>query len=132
MNKAATTLLLLLCFPVLLFAQNTGYDESQNMKVNVTQDPFYPAGEMKMYEHVFYNIEYSQEAIAAKANGEVLLNFTVNADSTLSNFSVVKSVGYGIENGIIELMKQLKFAPGMVNGEPTNKNMLMSFPIEVE
>lgn len=126
------TLLFLLLLPALLFAQNKGYDESQNMIVNVNQDPFYPPGDMKMYEHVFYNIEYSQEAIAAKANGEVLLNFTVNADSTLSNFSVVNGLGYGIEEDIIELMKQLKFAPGMVNGKPTNKNMLMSFPVEVE
>ena len=81
---------------------------------------------------MFYNIEYSQEAIDAKANGEVLLNFTVNADSSLSHFTVVKGLGYGIEESIIELMKQLKFAPGMVNGKPTNKNILMSFPVEVE
>lgn len=127
-----TTLLFLLYAPILLYAQDKGYDETQNMKVNVDQDPFFPAGDMKMYEHVFYNIEYSQEAIDANVNGEVLLNFTVNADSSLSDFSVVKGVGYGIEEDIIELMKQLKFAPGMVNGQPTNKNMLMSFPVEVE
>lgn len=120
-------------FPILLVAQtNKEYDDSQNMKVNVDQDPFYPAGDQKMYEHVFYNIEYSAEAQKAKVKGEVLLNFTVNADSTLSDFSVVSGVGYGIEDDIITLMKQLKFAPGMINGEAVNKNMLMSFSIEVE
>lgn len=119
--------------PLFLAAQtDKKYDNSQNMDVVVNQEPFYPAGEQKMYEHVFYNLEYSADAQKAKVNGEVMLNFTVNADSSLSDFTIISSVGYGIDEDIIKLMKQLRFAPSLINGEAVNKNMLMSFPIEVE
>ena len=111
-------------------ASNNNYDI--NLSVKEDSEPFFPAGEMKMYEHVFYNLDYSEEAKNAKVSGELLLSFYVNADSTLSNFKVVKSVGYGIDEGVIKLMKQLKFAPGRRNGEPVRKNLLLSFPIEVE
>lgn len=126
-------LLALFAIPTLAMAQDgENYNYAKNIKVNVNQEPFYPDGEQKMYEYVFYNLDYSDEAQVAKVNGEVLLNFTVNADSTLSDFSVVKGVGYGIDEDIINLMRQLKFAPGKINGETVNKNILLSFPIEVE
>ncbi len=108
------------------------YDYNKNVKIKADSDPFFPAGEMAMYEYVFNKLEYSRDAVDRKVKGESLINFDVNADSTLSNFSVVTEVGYGIDQSIISILKELKFAPGTINGKAVAKNLLMSFPIEVE
>ena len=125
--------------PIILFfsasamAQDgQNYDYNKNIKVKADSDPFFPAGEMAMYEYVFNKLEYSRDAVDRKVKGESLINFDVNADSTLSNFSVVTEVGYGIDQSIISILKELKFAPGTINGKAVAKNLLMSFPIEVE
>ncbi len=124
---------LLLFFPAFAFAQKSeNYDYNKNIKVKADSDPFYPAGEMAMYEYVFNKLEYSKDAVTHKAKGESMINFDVNPDSTLSNFSVVTEVGYGIDQSIISILKELKFAPGTINGKAVTKNLLMSFPVEVE
>ena len=120
-------------FSVSALAQNSeNYDYNKNIKVKADSDPFYPAGEMAMYEYVFNKLEYSKDAVAHKVKGEAMINFDVNPDSTLSNFSVVTEVGYGIDQSIISILKELKFAPGTINGKAVTKNLLMSFPVEVE
>ncbi len=108
-----------------------GYDYNKNIKIKDT-DPSYPKGEMAMYEYVFNKLEYSKEAITAKVKGESMINFDVNPDSTLSGFSVIKEVGYGIDKSIITILKELKFAPATINGKAVVKNMVLSFPVEVE
>ena len=124
---------LFVLFPLFSIAQDAGnYDYNKNVKVKADSEPFYPAGEMAMYEYVFNKLEYPSNAIDMKAKGEAMINFNVNADSTLSDFSVVKAVGYGIDEKIIDILKELKFAPGTINGKAVTKNLLMSFPVEVE
>lgn len=124
---------IILFFSVSVSAQDgQNYDYNKNIKVKADNDPFFPAGEMAMYEYVFNKLEYSRDAVDRKVKGESLINFDVNADSTLSNFSVVTEVGYGIDQSIISILKELKFAPGTINGKAVAKNLLMSFPIEVE
>lgn len=125
--------------PIILFfslsavAQDApNYDYNKNIKVKADSDPFFPAGEMAMYEYVFNKLEYSRDAIDRKVKGESMINFDVNPDSTLSNFSIVTEVGYGIDQSIISILKELKFAPGTINGKAVAKNLLMSFPVEVE
>ena len=123
----------MLLIPVFAMAQDgENYDYNKNIKVKANSEPAYPAGEMALYEYVFNKLEYSKEAIAAKAKGEAMINFDVNPDSTLSNFSVVTEVGYGIDQSLITILKELKFAPGTINGKAVTKNLLLSFPVEAQ
>jgi protein TonB len=114
-------------------AQNSeNYDYNKNIKVKADYEPYYPAGEMALYELVFNKLEYSRDAIDRKVRGESMINFDVNPDSTLSGFSIIKEVGYGIDKSIINILMQLKFSPGVINGKPVVKNMVLTFPIETE
>lgn len=104
------------------------YDYNKNIKVKAESEPVYPSGENAMYELVFNKLEFPHE----KINGESMINFDVNPDSTLSGFTIIKEVGYGIDQSIINILKQLKFSPGTINGKPVVKNMVLTFPIETE
>ncbi|MGE0637783.1 MAG: energy transducer TonB [Bacteroidia bacterium] len=119
---------ILFCSVSALAQDGQNYDYNKNIQVNADSDPVYPAGENAMYELVFNKIEFPRE----KINGESMINFDVNPDSTLSGFSIIKEVGYGIDQSIINILKQLKFSPGTINGKPVVKNMVLSFPIETE
>ena len=107
--------------PIFVFFSSTAmaqtgenYDYNKNIKMKADSDPAYPAGENAMYELVFNKLEFPRE----KINGESMINFDVNPDSTLSGFSVIKEVGFGIDQSIINILKELKFSPGTINGKP--------------
>lgn len=127
------SVLILIILPSLLMAQDIpGYNYDKNSIIKTNSDPFYPGGDNALYELVYSKLEYSSVALEEKANGEIMLNFNVNPDSSLSDFSQVKKVGYGLEDGIITILKELKFVPGVKNGAAVTKNVVYSFPIEVE
>lgn len=131
--KIPSSVFFLIILSVFARAQNSqGYDYNINIKVRTDKEPEYPAGEMALFEYVFNNLEYPQDAVKAKLIGEVMLNFDVNPDSSLANFSVIKNVGYGIEERIIAILKPLKFSPGTINGNAVMKNITMSFPVEAQ
>lgn len=122
------TLLILICIISFgLKAQN--YDDKQNMKVSVSQDAYYPPGEMALYKHMFMNVKYSEEAKSNKAEGDVMTSFNVEPDSTVNNIIIIKGVGYGIDEEIKRLLKGLKFSPAIQNGEKTKMNLMFNFPV---
>jgi len=120
---------ILFFFPVFAIAQDgENYNYNKNIKVKADTEPAYPDGEMALYELVFNKLELPHQ----KINGESMINFNVNPDSALTDFSVIKEVGYGIDQSIINILNQLKFAPGTINGKPVVKNMVLTFPVETE
>ena len=52
------------------------------------------------------NRRYTAEAREAEEEGVVVVEFFVEPDSTLSNFQVLKSPGYGLEQEAIRLLKE--------------------------
>ena len=133
MNKIILFYFILLTSCFIATAQDAGnYSYDKNIKVQATRDPEYPAGENALYEYVYNKLEFSRDAVDRKLKGESMINFDVQTDSTLTNFSVVKEVGYGVDQSIINILKELKFSPGMINGKVAQKNLVLTFPIEVE
>ncbi|MGA9643742.1 MAG: energy transducer TonB [Terriglobales bacterium] len=62
--------------------------------------------------------ECSHEAEKAKINGTVVLTVVVGTDGLTHDISVVRSVGYGLDEQAIEAVKKWKFKPGRALGEP--------------
>jgi TonB family protein len=110
-----------------VFAQST---DPQNIKVVATQDPAYPKGEPALYNYVLMNVKYSDEAKKKYIEGEVMMSFYVNVDSTVSNTKIISGAGYGIDEEVKRVVSGLKFSPGMMNGKARKMQLIMSFPVK--
>ena len=120
--------LVCLLFSITLFSQEK--KDPQNIKVETTQDPAYPKGEQALYNYVLMNVKYSDEAKKKYIEGEVMMSFFVNADSTVSNTKVISGVGYGIDEEVKRVVEGLKFSPGMMNGKARKMQLIMNFPVK--
>jgi len=125
--KQIFTFLFLSLFSVTLFAQST---DPQNIKVVSTQDPSYPKGEPALYNYVLMNVKYSDEAKKKYIEGEVMMSFYVNVDSTVSNTKIISGAGYGIDEEVKRVVEGLKFSPGMMNGKARKMQLIMNFPVK--
>lgn len=105
-------------------------NDPQNMTVNTDAEPFYPKGDQALYQHVYLNMKYTQEAKDKLITGEVMMSFDVNPDSSVSNAIVISGPGYGINEEVKALVEKLKFAPAVQNGVKVRMNVMMNFPVK--
>ena len=100
-----------------------------NFDVNTNREAQYHEGDQKLYEHMFYNLKYSDEAREAKVIGQVMVSFKVQPDGSLTDMYVVSGVGHGIDEEVVKVLKGLKFLPAIQNGHKIATTLMMSFPI---
>jgi TonB family protein len=67
--------------------------------------------------------ECSTEARKAKISGTVVLTVVVGTDGLAHNISVVRSVGYGLDEEAIKAVKKWRFKPGQGSGKPAPVQM---------
>ena len=64
---------------------------------------------------------YTADAIKAKVQGVVLLRGIVRRNGRVDTLSVVRGLGFGLEqNAIREIAANWKFRPGTRNGQPVD------------
>jgi TonB family protein len=62
---------------------------------------------------------YPQQALANNVEGKVTIQFTVETTGQLSNFNIIKGIGYGCDEEVIRLIKQgPKWSATKRNDEP--------------
>lgn len=122
-------LLLFSLFSIFGFAQSALPDK-QNMHVATDAEPTFPNGDGQLYQHVLFNLNYSEESKKKYIEGEVTLSFDVKADSTVSNIVVISGVGYGVDDEVKKLIHKLKFIPAVQNGFAVKMNTMYSFPVK--
>jgi len=110
-------------------AQTKPYNDSQNMKVETTRESGYPKGDHALFEYLFQHIKYSEEAKKNKAEGEVTIAFFVEQDSSLSNFKILKDVGFGCGEAVKEALSKVKYTPAMVNGTLMRSKQILNVPV---
>lgn len=124
--KKLILLLVLIFFSIVGFSQA----DKQNIKVVTNSEPAYPKGDQELYNYVFSNINYSEEAKKKYLEGEVMLSFDVKTDSTVTNVIVISGVGLGVDEEVKRIVQKLKFAPGKQNGIVIKMNTMYTFPIK--
>ena len=68
---------------------------------------------------VLYRIDpqYTEDARTQKIAGTEILNVVVGTDGLAHDISIVKGVGYGLDENGVKAVMQWHFAPGTLNGE---------------
>lgn len=110
------------------FASNAQDNSGQNMKVETT-DAHYPEGDQALTNYLFYNMKFSEEAKANKVQGDMMVSFFVEADSSLTNIKVITDLGYGCSDNMKALLEKVKYAPALVNGTPMRSKVIITVPV---
>jgi len=123
-NLMLAICLLMLSYP--MKAQNT---DSQNMKVIVNQEPYYPAGDQKLYSLVYDKIVFPIKPKGTLINGKIVLSFDVLPDSSLTNIVVMQGIEEDIDQQVVNIFRQLKFAPSIQNSIPVKMNVMYTIQV---
>jgi TonB family protein len=90
---------------VVVVGYGEGKDEDE--KSFATFDMAEPAGGRRAFKKYLEDkMIYPQEALANKIEGRVTIQFTVETSGQVSNFNVVKGLGYGCDDEVIRLIKE--------------------------
>jgi TonB family protein len=127
--KKLLTISTILFLSYISFSQD--YSDPQNMDVNYNREAEFPGGMQKFIQEVWSKMEYTDEAINARVDGEIMVSFDVNADSTVSDISILNGLDYGINQDFKRVLKTLKFIPAVAEGNLIKQNMILNVPIRV-
>ena len=74
-------------------------------------------GEKTFVDFIQKNLIYPEKAINNNIEGTVQVVFTVNGDGSLGDVRIVKGIGYGCDEQLVELVKKAgRWRPGIING----------------
>ena len=100
----------------------TGYGESENdeEKIYSTFEMAAPAGGRRAFKkYLEEKLVYPQLALDNKVEGRVTIQFTVETSGKLTNFNIIKGIGYGCDSEVIRLIKSgPKWSATKRNEEP--------------
>jgi hypothetical protein len=90
--------------------------------------PEFPGGIIAFYKFIGTNFKVPSEL---KGSGKVFLTFMVEKDGSLSEFEILKDIGFGTGE---EVIRVLKLAPKWIPGKKNNETVRVkySLPIQIE
>ncbi len=94
----------------------------------VEQQAEFPGGMIAFAKYLQNNLKYPEAAKKANATGKVYVQFTVNQDGSTSNFEILKSAGYGMDE---EAVRVLKSVPKWEAGEQSGKKVNSKFTVPI-
>lgn len=92
---------------------------TDNKEVRTTEElPQYPGGEMAMMRYLMDNVKYPAEAEAAREQGRVVVKFVIEADGSIGETEVVRSVSPSLDAEAVRVVKAMpRWTPGKSNGQ---------------
>jgi periplasmic protein TonB len=107
--------------------------QEEEVAIWVDQEAEFPGGQEQLVSYIQSNLHYTAEAKANNIQGVVVLEFIVNKDGSLSDFKVLKSLGHGLDEEAMRIVKSMpKWKPGSLNGEPKKIKKKMKFPFSLK
>ena len=95
----------------------------------VEQNPKPIGGYEAFYAYIFKNIKYPRVALASSVEGKVFVQFVVNKNGELTDFEVVKGVGFGCDE---EAVRVLQSAPNWIPGKQRGKPVKVRIVIPIK
>ena len=92
----------------------------------VEQMPKFPNGQEALMLYIAKQVKYPAEAKKADAQGRVFIGFIVEPDGSLSDFKVLRGIGYGCDEEALRVVKSMpKWQPGMHRGKAVRVQYLV-------
>ena len=99
----------------------------------VEQMPEFPNGEEALMQYIAEQVKYPAEAKKAGAYGRVFIGFIVEPDGGLSDFKVLRGIGYGCDEEALRVVKSMpKWQPGMHRGKAVRVQYLVPVNFRLE
>ncbi len=114
--------------PINTQAQNSKQTDKSVYSV-VEQMPEFVGGQDSMNKFIQSKIVYPQEALDKKIGGNVYVQFIVEANGSLSEFEIVKRLGYGLDSAAYKAAKQM---PNWIPGKQGGKTVRVKCVIPVQ
>lgn len=90
-------------------------------------------GNANFEKYLRENALYPPEAKKAGIAGNVVVEFTVSPDSTLTGFRIVAPLGHGLDEEAIRLLKAgPQWVPATLNGTPIHQKITVNVPFLLE
>jgi hypothetical protein len=99
--------------------------EKNNVTVEITQ-PEFPGGILAFYKFIGTNFNIPDEL---KISGKIILTFMVEKDGSLSEFEIVKDLGFGTAD---EVIRVLKLSPKWIPGKENNEIVRVKYNIPIK
>ncbi|MES2795915.1 MAG: M56 family metallopeptidase, partial [Bacteroidota bacterium] len=99
----------------------------------VEQNAEFPGGQAELGKFLQRNLRYPKEAQRNNVQGKVFAKFIVEADGEISNISILKGLGSGLDEETVRVIgKMPNWNPGKQNGRAVNSEFAMpvSFVLE--
>lgn len=91
--------------------------------------PEYPGGENARQQFLAKNIQYPALAMKNNIQGTVFASFIVEKDGSLSNFKIVKGIGFGCDEEVLRVMNIMpKWKPGTQQSKSVR--VLFNLPVK--
>jgi len=88
---------------------------------SVEQMPQFPGGEAGIMKFLRQNIIYPKQAADNNVQGRVVVQFVVQADGSIGEVKVVRSIDQELDNEAVRVIKTLpRFTPGREGGKPVD------------
>ncbi|HXK81460.1 MAG TPA: energy transducer TonB [Bacteroidales bacterium] len=104
-------------------------NKTQNMNIEYESEASYPGGLSNFIADVWSLMEYSQEAIDAKIDTQIMISFDVLPDSSISGIEILTPVGMGVDEEFERVLKTMKFIPAVAEGNKVKMNVIHSIPL---
>ena len=99
----------------------------------VEQMPEFPNGQEALMLYIAKQVKYPAEAKKAGAYGRVFIGFIVEPDGSLSDFKVLRGIGYGCDEEALRVVKSMpKWQPGMHRGKAVRVQYLVPVNFRLE
>lgn len=103
------------------------------MVYSVTEVKAEPKGGLRSFlQFIGTNFRYPDEAVSANVRGTASVTFVVEVDGRLTDVTPTSSIGYGIEEELVRVVRSSrKWKPGTVGGEPVRSKRAIPLTIRI-
>ncbi|MCA8832186.1 energy transducer TonB [Hymenobacter pini] len=101
--------------------------------IHVEEMPEFAGGTAALTKYLQRNLHYPSQALRAGVEGKVFISFTVNADGTIQDVTVLKGLGFGTDEEASRVIRQMPaWKPGYQNHHavPVRYSLPITFKYE--